>query len=177
MTGQQGSGIRDQGFGSDRRWVGVLVAVLVVAAAACAPAPGTGKSPAAGAAMSGAIIDPYLKIQAALAEDSLDGVHTNAGVIVTAATALGSPAMKIDGAALQHAAASEAEPPDIKAVRDKFGMLSEAIDTYMTGLHLTPPEGVKVAYCPMVNKPWMQQGDTLANPYYGKEMPTCGSFR
>jgi hypothetical protein len=62
-------------------------------------------------------------------------------------------------------------------VREKFGTLSEAIDTYMTGLHLTPPEGVKVAYCPMVNKPWMQQGEMLANPYYGKEMPTCGSFR
>jgi len=127
--------------------------------------------------MSSAIIDPYLKIQAALADDSLDGVHANAAGIVTAATSLGSPAIKIDGAALQLAAASEAAPPDIKDVRDKFGMLSEAIDTYMTGLHLTPPEGVKVAYCPMVNKPWMQQGETLANPYYGKEMPTCGSFR
>jgi hypothetical protein len=151
--------------------------VLVVAAAACAPAPQTGKSPAAGAAMSAAIVDPYLKIQAALADDSLEGVHSNAGGLVTAATALGSPAMKIDMAAIQLAAASEATPPDIRDVREKFGTLSEAIDVYMTGLHLTPPEGVKVAYCPMVNKPWMQQGETLANPYYGKEMPTCGSFR
>ena len=47
----------------------------------------------------------------------------------------------------------------------------------MTGLQLTPPDGVKVAFCPMVNKPWMQEGETLANPYYGKAMPTCGSFR
>ena len=127
--------------------------------------------------MSAAIVDPYLKIQTALADDSIEGVHSNAGGIVTAATALGSPAMKIDTAALQLAAASEAEPPDIKDVREKFGTLSEAIDAYMTGLRLTPPEGVKVAYCPMVNKPWMQPGETLANPYYGKEMPTCGSFR
>jgi hypothetical protein len=29
----------------------------------------------------------------------------------------------------------------------------------------------------MVNKPWLQEGATIANPYYGKEMPTCGSFR
>ena len=58
-----------------------------------------------------------------------------------------------------------------------FHTLSEAIDVYMTGLHLTPPQGVKVAVCPMVNKPWMQEGPTLANPYYGKEMSTCGSFR
>jgi hypothetical protein len=29
----------------------------------------------------------------------------------------------------------------------------------------------------MANKPWLQKGDTLSNPYYGKEMPTCGNFR
>jgi hypothetical protein len=135
------------------------------------------KAPPAGSEMSRAIVDPYLKIQAALADDSTEGIHSNAGAIVTAATSLGAPAMKIDTAAIQLAAASEAQPPDIKDVRDKFGRLSDAIDVYMTGLHLAPPEGVKVAVCPMVNKPWMQEGSTLANPYYGKEMPTCGSFR
>jgi hypothetical protein len=153
-----------------------LVAALAVAGA-CMPAPQTSNTPAAGAEMPRTIIDPYLKIQAALADDSTEGVHANAGVIVTAVTALGSPAMKIVGAALQLAAASEAEPPDIKDVREKFGTLSETIDVYMTGLHLTPPQGVKVAVCPMVNKPWMQEGSALANPYYGKEMSTCGSFR
>ncbi len=127
--------------------------------------------------MSRSIIDPYLKIQAALSDDSTGEIHANAGSIVTAATALGAPAMKIDTAALQLAAAAEAAPPDIQAVREKFGALSEAIDTYMTGLHLVPPEGVKVAFCPMALKPWMQEGSTLANPYYGKGMPTCGSFR
>ena len=66
---------------------------------------------------------------------------------------------------------------DLPAARDRFGALSEAIDAYMTGLKLTPPEGVRVAVCPMVNKPWLQKGDALANPYYGKEMLTCGNFR
>jgi hypothetical protein len=152
----------------------IALAALTVA---CAPAPQTSKTPAAGSEMSRGIMDPYLKIQAALADDSTDEIHSNAGRLVTAATALGSPAMKIDTAALQLAAAAEAAPPDIAAVREKFGALSEAMDTYMTGLHLVPPEGVKVAFCPMVLKPWMQEGSTLANPYYGKEMPTCGSFR
>jgi hypothetical protein len=80
--------------------------------------------------------------------------------------------MKIDMAAAQLTSAVE-----IEDARAKFGALSEAIDTYMTGLHLTPPDGVKVAYCPMVNKPWLQKGDSLENPYYGKDMLTCGSFR
>ena len=151
--------------------------LLVVAVAACAPAPQTGNTPTAGSAMSRTIVDPYLKIQAALADDSIEGVHSNAAGIVTAATALGSPAMKIDTAALQLAAASEAQPPDINDVREKFGTLSDAIDGYMTGLHLVPPDGVKVASCPMVKKPWMQEGNAIANPYYGKEMLTCGSFR
>jgi hypothetical protein len=150
---------------------GCLIA-LAMAASACAPAPQTGNTPAAGTAMSRAVVDPYLKIQAALAADSVDGIRQNAGEIATAATALGAPAMKIDTTAVQLAGTTEL--PD---AREKFAMLSEAIDTYMTGLHLTPPEGVKVAVCPMIKKPWMQEGDAIANPYYGSQMLTCGSFR
>ena len=148
-----------------------LVAALALASA-CAPAPQTSNTPAAGSAMSAGIIDPYLKISAALADDSTEGVKAHAGEIATASTALGAPAMKIDTAALQLASFG-----DIEDARTKFGVLSEAIDTYMTGLKLTPPEGVKVAFCPMVSKPWLQQDGTLANPYYGKSMPTCGEFR
>jgi membrane fusion protein, copper/silver efflux system len=175
----KGRGARGWGLPKSReaRSWGLMLVCTAMLAGACAPAPQTDKTPAAGTQMTRAIIDPYLKIQAALADDSTEGIHANAGNIVTAATSLGAPAMKIDGAALQLAAASEAAPPDISAVRDKFGALSEAIDTYMTGLHLTPPDGVKVAMCPMVNKPWLQAAATLENPYYGKEMPTCGSFR
>ena len=151
--------------------------ILLVMAAACAPAPQTSNTPAAAGEMSRAIVDPYVKIAAALADDRTEGVRANAGNIATAATALGSPAMKIDTAAMQLAGVASAATPDIKDVRDKFGVLSEAIDTYMTGLHLTAPEGVKVAVCPMVKKPWMQADGTIANPYFGKEMQTCGSFR
>jgi hypothetical protein len=154
-----------------------VIASALLSASACMPAPQTSNTPAAGTAMSRAILDPYLKIQSALADDKVEGIRADAGNLVTAATALGAPAMKIDTAALQLAAATEAAPPDIQDVRDKFGALSEAIDTYMTGLHLTPPDGVKVAVCPMARKPWMQEGETLANPYYGKQMPTCGRFR
>jgi hypothetical protein len=146
--------------------------LLMVAAAACAPAPQTSNTPAAGATMSAAIVDPYLKIQEALADDSVEGVRQHAGEIATASSALGAPAMKIDTAALQLASATE-----IDDARTKFGTLSEAIDNYMTGLHLQAPEGVRVAVCPMVQKPWLQKGDAIANPYYGKEMLTCGSLR
>ena len=149
-----------------------MVALTIVALSACAPAPATDKTPNAGTAMSRAVLDPYLKIQSALADDSLDGVKANAGAIATASSALGAPAMKIDTTAVQLASVAE-----IEDARDKFGALSEAIDAYMTGLHLTAPEGVKVAVCPMVHKPWLQADATINNPYYGKSMQTCGSFR
>jgi hypothetical protein len=122
--------------------------------------------------MPSSVVDPYLKIQTALAQDRVDDVRTNAGNIATAATALGAPAMKIDTAALQLASATEL--PD---AREKFGVLSDAIMTYMDGLHLAAPEGVRKAYCPMARKPWLQEGSTLANPYYGTSMATCGEFR
>jgi hypothetical protein len=150
----------------------LAVVFLATTVVACAPAPQTGNTPVAGGEMPRTIVDPYLKIQSALANDSTDDVKANAGNIVTAAAALGSPAMKIDTAAVQLTSAA-----DLADARDKFGRLSEAIDAYMTGLKLTPPEGVKVAVCPMVHKPWLQEGSAIANPYYGKEMPTCGSFR
>jgi hypothetical protein len=153
-------------------WFRGCLIVFAAGAAACAPAPQTSATPSAGSEMSRAVVDPYLKVQTALADDSMDGVRAGAGDIATAATALGAPAMKIDTAAVQLAATTE-----LADAREKFGALSQAIDTYMTGLHLVPPVGVKVAVCPMVQKPWLQADGTIVNPYYGKSMLTCGSFR
>jgi len=146
-----------------------LICLLAVCSVACVPA---SETPKEGSAMPSSIVDPYLKIQSALAQDTVDGVRANAGQIATAATSLGAPAMKIDTAALQLASATE-----IEDARTKFGTLSEAIVTYVDGLHLTLPEGVRVAICPMVHKPWLQEGADVSNPYFGKSMLTCGDFR
>jgi len=151
--------------------ISAAFALIVVAAAACAPAPQTQNTPKSGDTMPASIIDPYLAIHEGLARDSIDNVRANAGNIATAATALGAPAMKIDTAAVQLAAAG-----DLADARQKFGMLSEAIVAYKDGLKLKAGDGVKQAFCPMALKPWLQKGDTISNPYYGSEMPTCGSF-
>ena len=124
------------------------------------------------AEMSRAVVDPYLKIAVALASDNIDGVKANAGDVTTAATALGVYAVPIDTAAAQLTAAA-----DLEDARAKFGVLSEAIDVYMSRQHLSPPAGVRVAFFPMVKKPWLQADGPLRNPYYGSQMLTCGSFR
>ena len=142
----------------------------VVCTSGCAP--DTSSTPKAGAAMPSSVVDPYLKISSALASDSLDGVRANAGDLATAATALGAPAMKIDTSALQVASATE-----IEDAREKFARLSDAIVAYMDGLKLTLPDDVRVAVCPMKQKPWLQEGSDIKNPYYGSSMLTCGDFR
>ena len=154
------------------RFRAVHGAALLLFATACAPAPQTSNTPKAGESLPASIVDPYLAIQDGLAHDSIDNVRANAGNIATAATTLGAPAMKIDTAAVQLASAG-----DLADARQKFGILSEAIVAYKDGLHLKPGDGVRQAFCPMALKPWLQKGDTISNPYYGSEMPTCGSFQ
>ena len=124
------------------------------------------------AEISSALVDPYLKIQTSLVHDSIDGLAATADDIATAAGALGAPAEPIHAAATGLSAAT-----DLADARAKFGALSEAMESYRKDLHLAWPEGVRLAYCPMARKSWLQQGTRIANPYYGTEMPTCGSFR
>jgi hypothetical protein len=40
------------------------------------------------------------------------------------------------------------------------------------------PPDYAVAFCPMYKggSKWVQKKETLANPYFGKSMQTCGSF-
>jgi hypothetical protein len=141
-----------------------------LAAAGCTPAPATSNTPESGSPMPSSIVEPYLKIQSALAGDSMDEVRSSAGEIATASAPLGAPAFKIGTAAAQ--LTSAVELPD---ARQKFAGLSGAIITYMDGLHLTPPDGVRVASCADTNQQWLQNGDAVANPY--DRSSTCGSFR
>ena len=155
---------------------GVLIPMLLVVGA-CAQTPQTSSTPpsntpAPGSTLSASVVDPYLKIQQSLADDRMDGVSANAGQVASAAASLGAPAKKIDTAAAQLASATE-----IGDARTKFATLSEAVEDYMADNQIKAPEGVRVAVCPMVQKPWLQKGEAIENPYYGKEMLTCGSFK
>ena len=132
----------------------------------------TNAAPAPGSKIPSSVVDPYLKIQAALADDRVDDVRANASEVAKAASSLGPPAAKIDTAATQLASTTQLEE-----ARDKFGVLSDAVVAYVDAQHLTLPDGVRTAYCPMVHKPWLQKGDTIDNPYYGSSMLTCGEFR
>jgi hypothetical protein len=118
------------------------------------------------------LVDPYLRIHASLTKDSTDGVKDNARAIVTEAESLGGGAIKLRDAARALEAAG-----DLKAARAAFGPLTDALLAYANETKMVLPDDLKLAYCPMVKKSWLQKGETIANPYYGSEMLTCGDFR
>ena len=154
----------------DRRAFACAALAALAASTACnRPAP---KTAAPATAVSAGLVDPYLRVGSALASDSIEGVQADARQIRDAAKGLGLPAT-----AVEMAANGLAQAPDLPEARTQFGVLSETIDQYMAKEHLSPPAGVRAAFCPMAVRPWLQKGTTLRNPYYGSQMLTCGSFR
>jgi protein SCO1/2 len=136
-----------------------------VTAAPASPAP-RGTEPDVGP-----VLTAYLTIQRALAGDSLAGVKERAHDIASEAAKAGAVEEPVAAAAKAFERVT-----DLSSARTAFGTLSEAmlIDAKRTGRPLDA--GLKVAYCPMARKYWLQTGQTIDNPYYGATMRTCGRF-
>jgi hypothetical protein len=66
---------------------------------------------------------------------------------------------------------------DIAEARTAFADVSSALAEYAEKTKSGLGADVRVAYCPMLNKPWLTKDKTIRNPYYGASMLTCGSFK
>ena len=73
------------------------------------------------------------------------------------------------------AARTVADARDLKAARDAFGALSDAVVAAAKAEGFKDIGEVKLAFCPMANRQWLQKEDNIRNPYYGSAMPDCGS--
>jgi hypothetical protein len=118
------------------------------------------------------LIDPYLRVQTALANDKIDTIKADAGSIARAAGGLGAQAKPIADAARQLESAG-----DVKKARDAFGNLSDAMLAYLKATNSTTGNDVKVAFCPMAGKSWLQKGTSIRNPYFGSQMLECGDIK
>jgi hypothetical protein len=119
-----------------------------------------------------AIVGSYLQIHAALSADKTEGVATAAKAISAQAAGMGT-----DGAPIVTAAKAVEKAGDIGAARVAFGTLSDAVIAAAKAEGFKDLPDVKVAYCPMVRKSWLQKDGTISNPYYGSSMQTCGEFK
>lgn len=93
----------------------------------------------------------YEKVRAALAADDLGAAK---------AIDLGD-----DGVAL-------AKSSSLKEARVAFEKLSDKAKQLVAG-----QAGYYVVNCPMLKKDWVQNSEKIGNPYYGKEMASCGEIK
>ena len=107
----------------------------------------------------------YDQIRVALSNDTLAESAKHAKALAPLAGAVAGPAAK--RAAEQLAAAKTLED-----ARIHFGDLSGAL---VPKLQAEGIPGAHAFMCAMKQKPWMQRGDTMSNPYFGKAMSSCGS--
>jgi hypothetical protein len=121
-----------------------------------------------------AIVESYLQIHGQLIIDKTDGVKTSANAIVKQAEAMGAT-----GTAIGKAAAAVASAADLRAARQAFGPLSDAVIAAVSasGPATSKELGLKLAFCPMVNRSWLQKEDKIRNPYYGSTMLECGEIK
>jgi hypothetical protein len=119
-----------------------------------------------------AIVDPYLEIQTQLAADKVDGIKARAQTIAARAAEMGEPA-----AAILNAANLVERAADLKAAREAFGQLSDAVIAAAKADRWKDLGDIKLAYCPMAKRYWLQKDEKIRNPYYGSSMLECGEFR
>jgi hypothetical protein len=98
-------------------------------------------------------LSAYEKVHNALVADDL-------ATAKTAAKDLGA-----DGADVANAGS-------LKDARAGFEKLSTQAKTLAAG-----QPGYHVVHCPMLKKDWVQTSTTVANPYGGKDMVTCGEVQ
>ena len=119
------------------------------------------------------VVASYLEIQAGLAADQFDRVKRPARTLASQAQAL-----RKDGAGIAKSATALEQAKDLAAARTAFGQLSEAVIARLNADDGKEAKAnVRLAYCPMVGKTWIQREEQIRNPYAGKSMLTCGEFK
>jgi hypothetical protein len=119
-----------------------------------------------------AIVQSYITIQSQLASDKVEDVKGPARAIAAQAVILGK-----NGPPIAKAADALERAGDLAAAREAFGALTEAVLAAGKAEGWKDVEGVRLAYCPMVQRSWLQKDPEIRNPYYGSSMLTCGEFK
>ena len=124
------------------------------------------------AAMAFALIGLALSLQAADLSDQNKQFLTAYGKAHNALVADDLAGAKKAGPDLGPDGADLSKSKSLDEARAAFGKLSDKAVKLASG-----QSGYYVAHCPMKNKDWVQTSTTIANPYGGKEMVSCGEIK
>jgi protein-disulfide isomerase len=119
------------------------------------------------------VFDNYIKVQGALAQDSLAGVAASAASMTKAIRA---DSMKMLSTKVAQQAESLAKAKDLQGARAAFKPLSESLIQFVKDQNVAPGAYYE-AYCPMAKASWLQTEKTIVNPYLGKSMVHCGQIK
>ena len=111
------------------------------------------------------LIPLYEKASAALCADDV-------GAARTAARELAGEAARRHCDAIGDSAKLVAAADDLPGARRAFKDLSVAVIALAK-----PVKGYFILNCPMAGADWLQRTRAVANPYFGRAMPTCGSVK
>lgn len=134
------------------------------------------------------IVNSYLAMKNTLANDNDKGAATAGDAMVAAFEKFDNSSLTaeqkkmyedVESDAREHAEHIGKNAGNIKHQREHFEMLSkdmyELVKTFGTGQQLY------YDHCPMYNNgkgaDWISETKEIANPYLGKEMPTCGTIK
>ena len=135
-----------------------------------------------------AIVSGYLELKNALANDNGNEAATAGNTMVAAFGKFDKQALPtekaktyddIEADAKEHAEHIGKNAGNIKHQREHFEMLSkdiyELVKTFGAG------QALYYDHCPMYNNnkgaDWLSEKKEISNPYFGKEMPTCGTVK
>jgi len=131
--------------------------------------PATDAPGRAASAPASPLMEAALAIHAALSRDTIAGVAAQASTLRDAATA-------VKASAVATAANDLERQKTLADARRAFGTLSDALIVYARSTPAVRESGIRVAYCPMVKKSWLQKDGPVENPYYGSRMLACGEL-
>lgn len=134
------------------------------------------------------VVNAYLEIQAALADDSLDRAKASATALTNAVQEI-----EFERPHQAHAAWSEissalrghgqhiALANSLEGAREGFEALSEAVIQLLSRFGNPTGHALRLAFCPMATGSdgalWVQKGSEIDNSYFGASMLTCGEVR
>ncbi len=127
------------------------------------------------------VITAYLGVKNALAADNNEAAKSKAKELLAAVTAVQPDkftanqktiwAANVDK--LQFDSRHISESAALDHQREHFASLSKNLFNVVKGLKLNTTV-VYYQYCPMKKASWLSETSAIKNPYYGKQMLTCG---
>ena len=129
----------------------------------------------------GGVLSAYFGVKNALTTDNNEATKSKAKELLAAVTAVQADQLTAEQKTLWTAYADKlsfdsrhiSESAAIDHQREHFASLSKNMFEVVKGLKLNTAV-VYQQYCPMKKSYWLSESAAIKNPYYGKQMLTCG---